>query len=212
MEPTEENLRAWEAGRRRRGELPPRSPGLPGAVRRALPDLADKRVLHLRCETGDQTVELARLGALVSGVDSSAEALAVARRRDPSIAWVQADVHSLPAELRRGRFDVVYSGAGATDAPDDLDGWAAGAAAGLRRGGVLIAHDTHPILACLDALLRWRDDYFAPGFPGLGRALTAVAAAGLVVRQLDEVRSLDPYRRRDARVPAEYVLVADKLR
>ena len=103
MEPTEHNRRAWDEIHRQRAEALAGERGLPLPVRHALADLADKRVLHLQCGTGDATAELAELGAVVTGVESSGQALEAARQRWPSILWVQADAQTLPGELRRSR-------------------------------------------------------------------------------------------------------------
>ena len=126
MEPTDRNRRAWDEVHRRRTVAMQGRLGLPAAVRAALGDLTGRRVLHLQCGTGESTGELAELGALVTGVDISSEALAVARERWPDIAWVESDVHDLPTQLRRGRFDLVYTGDGVLVWLFDLDTWAGG--------------------------------------------------------------------------------------
>ena len=201
MEPTDINRRAWdEVHRPRSGEAPTR---LPEVVERRLPDLAGKHVLHLGCGTGEATAELAGLGALVTGVDASAEAVAAARERAPAVAFVQGDPSQLPVELRRGRFDVVYSGIGG-----DLEAWAAGIAAALRSGGELIVHDEHPVLACLDDMLHWREDYFAPGGRRLGELVTALVSAGLAIESIEELPAHDPLLPQARRAPGELLLVA----
>ena len=106
MEPTERNRRAFDE---RHGRGTHARPGLPSIVRQTLRDLAKKRVLHLQCGTGEGAAELAELGAVVTAIDESAELLEAARERWPSILWVQGDVQALPSELRRRRFDLVYS-------------------------------------------------------------------------------------------------------
>src|SRR5690349_24131099 len=45
-----------------------------------LGDISGKRVLHLQCHIGPDTLSLARRGAVVSGLDFSKSALEVARR------------------------------------------------------------------------------------------------------------------------------------
>src|SRR5947208_2191562 len=150
MEPTEHNRRAWDEIHRRRTEALAGALGIPPAIRERLPGLEGRHVLHLMCATGESTAELVELGALVTGVDISSEALTVARERAPDAALIQADVHDLPIQLRRGRFDLVYTGGGVLHWLQDLHGWAQGIVSALRPGGELLLYDTHPISACVD--------------------------------------------------------------
>jgi predicted TPR repeat methyltransferase len=212
-----------------RGQL-----GLPDVVRGALGHVASKRVLHLQCATGESTAELANLGALVTGVDISEEALDVARERWPDIAWVQADVHELPSELTRARFDLVYTAQGVLVWLHDLRRWATGIARALKSGGDFLLYEEHPVAMCVDPSLRWRDDYFDESvlvnvgwehfalsgppateekherFWRLGQVVTAVAGAGLVVRQLEEYPGTSSFRRLAAKVPGSFILLARK--
>src|SRR5437868_2896300 len=228
MEPTEHNRRAWEERQRRRNAPEPAAPPLPPAVSERLPNLAGRHVLHLAAGNGSASRELARLGALVTAVDASAEDLAdLADDAAAGVAAVQADPQQLPLELRRGRFDLVYAGAGATSELHDLAAWTAGIAGALRPGGGLVLHEHHPVALCVDPLGRWREDYFegeianmtrdrielsaqpSHFFP-LGQVVTAIVAGGLAIRSLEELR---PERRwgppsPDERIPATYLLLA----
>ena len=201
MEPTQENVRAWEQLHRAREEA-----ALPVTVRERLPDVAGRHVLHLGCGAGAESVELAELGAFVTGVDLSEERLEVARPRSTAIAWVHADLHALPVELLRGRFDLVYTRA--LSAVRDPHAWAMGIAAALKPRGYLFLHARHPVLDCLDPSLRWREDYFA--WPGVGRIVTAAARAGLEIRRVEELPASE--RVHDRRVPSTLVVVAAKPR
>lgn len=204
MEPTERNRRAWDD--RHRGGAAER-PGLPQAVRDRLPDIAGKRVLHLGSATGEASAELKALGALVTGVESSPQALASARELEPAVAWVQTEPDALPTELRRGRFDLAYSAEGVLAGVGSLAAWAGGITAALRPGGELLVHDEHPVSACLDQFLHWRESYFEDGFWGVGQIVGALAEAGFAVRRLEE---LPGHRPRDARVPGELLIIATK--
>ena len=170
MEPTEHNLRAWEEAHRRPAAGGPADAGLPDPVKRSLASLSGKRVLHLQCGTGDATLELAALGAVVTGVDPSEAALDAARGRMPSIVWVHADPAALPAELRRSRFDLVYAGEGVLAEAADLGGFAAGIAAALRPGADLLLYEEHPVALCVDAMMHWRENYFADDIGSGGSA------------------------------------------
>ena len=122
MEPTEHNRRAFDdahGGRRSRR-------GLPAIVKATLGDLTSKRVLHLQSGAGEASAELAEHGAVVTAVDESEAMLDEARERWPKILWIHANAQALPGELRRARFDLVYSPEGGLARVTDLDAWVAG--------------------------------------------------------------------------------------
>jgi len=236
MEPTEHNRRAWDEVHRRRTEAMVGQLGIPAAVRERLPEIAGKHVLHLQCATGESTAQLVELGGLVTGVDVSSEAIAIAQERAPTAAFVQSDVQQLPLQLERGRFDLVYTGGGVFHWLQDLDAWARGVTSALKPDGTLLAYDDHPVSACVDMTGHWREDYFDEqplvstgwrhfelrGDPAqeqkherfwrLGQIVSAVADAGLVVRSLDEFPTIYKtyWREKDPRVPGQFVLIAVK--
>jgi SAM-dependent methyltransferase len=235
MEPTEQNRRAWDEVHPRRAEVLGGKLGLPAHVRRALADLSGKRVLDLQCGTGESAAELAELGATVTAVDISEQALAVARTKWPTILWVQGDVHALPRELRRGRFDLVYTGDGVVNWLHDLEDWADGIASALHVGGDFLLFDEHPVAQCVDGLMHWRESYFdertvvdvgwehfdLPGEPAheqkhtrfwrLGQIISALGRAGLGVRALEEYpQQSGNFRRQDARLPGTFLLHAQR--
>jgi SAM-dependent methyltransferase len=207
MEPTDTNLRAWEEAHRslRRGGG---RRGLPKPVRERLPDLEGRHVLHLGSGAGRETAALIGLGALVTGVDGSEETVRATRKRLPDAALVAADVQELPVELRRGRFDVVYSSWGTLALVSDLNRWATGIAAALRRGGVLLAYDEHPVAACLDQMLHWHESYF-DAWP-VSRVVEALLAAALTLERLEELPDPNRWGRREVRVPGDLVVIARK--
>ena len=207
MEPTDTNLRAWEEAHRslRRGGG---RRGLPKPVRERLPDLEGRHVLHLGCGAGRETAALIGLGALVTGVDSSEETVLAARKRLPDAALVAADVQELPVELLRGRFDVVYSSWGTLALVSELTRFAAGVAGALRRGGVLITYDEHPVAACLDQMLHWHESYFDT-WP-VGAVVEALLGAGLELERLEELPDPNRWGRREVRVPGDLIVIARK--
>ena len=213
MEPTDQNRQAWDEIHRERTDALGGQLGIPHTVSERLPNLKGKHVLHLQCGTGESSAQLAELGALVTGVDISAEATAAARERAPNAVFLEADVQQLPLQLQRGRFNLVYAGGG-IHSLDDLDAWAGGAASALKPGGLLLAYDDHPVSTCVDPASHWREDYFGGEFPQLGQIVTAIAAAGLTVRSLEEFSTIyETYvREKDPRVPGQFVLLAEKPR
>jgi 2-polyprenyl-3-methyl-5-hydroxy-6-metoxy-1,4-benzoquinol methylase len=110
-------------------------------------------VVHLQCHLGTDTLSLARLGAAgVTGVDLSPASLAEARKLAEAagtpIEYVEADVYSAPAVLRR-QFDLVYTGIGAICWLPSISRWAQTVSALLRPGGRLFVRDGHPVLNSL---------------------------------------------------------------
>jgi SAM-dependent methyltransferase len=234
VEPTDQNRKAWDEIHRRRTAAMEGQLGIPAPIRELLPDVSGKHVLHLQCATGESTAELVELGALVTAVDISTEALDVARERAPDVAFMHADVHELPLELHRGRFDLVFTGGGVLVWLHDLEAWAAGIASALRPGGTFLLYDSHPVSACLDHLGHWRDDYFDESIfveagwehfelPGpaanepkherhwrLEQVVDAVTGAGLQVTRLAEFQTLYKWMQRDRRVPWDFALLAEK--
>jgi 2-polyprenyl-3-methyl-5-hydroxy-6-metoxy-1,4-benzoquinol methylase len=207
MEPTEQNLRAWEdAHRSPSSALPRRTLG--DEVRAQLPALASKHVLQLACGDGGETAELAALGALVTAVDVPGTDLEAVRERAPTAALVHVDFEALPAELRRARFDVVFASVGSLDGVADLGAWATGIAGALKPGGVLVVNEHHPVADHLDAFLHWRGDYFAD--LTVGRLVAAVLGSGLHIRSFEELPPRHRTRPLEARPPEELLLVAAK--
>jgi ubiquinone/menaquinone biosynthesis C-methylase UbiE len=198
MEPTEHNRRAFDAMHRGRRL---RKPGLPPIVKATLGDLAGKRVLHLQCGSGEASAALAEQGAVVTAVDPSTQVLDEARERWPKILWIEARADALPAELRRGRFDLVYSPEGVLANLADLDAWARGLTEALHPRGELLVYDDHPVALCLDGLQRWHYDYFEEGFWRLGRVVTTLVRVGFGVEALEEYPG-------ERRVPGTFLLYA----
>jgi SAM-dependent methyltransferase len=206
--PTDQNREAWEA---RFGRAAEPAPGLPEAVRERLADVDGKHVLQLACGTGEATADLIALGALVSGIDPSEQALAVARERVPGAAFFQAELHEPPLQLRRRRFSVVYAGEGTLALAPDLDLLSAACAAVLRKDGRLVLCDRHPVLDCIDPVdLRWRESYFEEGRRRLGPIVTAILGTQLRLVELEELPPPPKGTggRHDPRIPATFLVQA----
>jgi SAM-dependent methyltransferase len=181
---------------------------LPPIVKQTLRDLTGKSVLHLYCGAGDASAELADAGAVVTAIDLDETILDANREQWPSILWIAADPQSLPANLRRARFDLVYSPEGSLVQLVDVDAWAAGIAASLRGHGELVVYDDHPVSLCVDGLLRWHADYFDDGVVRLGRLVTALVRAGFRVEALEEYPLDAAGRRHERGIPGSFLLYA----
>src|SRR3982074_3078152 len=77
-----------------------------------LGDISGKRVLHLQCHIGRDTLCLARRGAAVTGLDFSSGALNIARRLFDETGlkadFVEGTVDQAP-DLTPGPFDLVFT-------------------------------------------------------------------------------------------------------
>ena len=116
--------------------------------RRYLGDLTGQELLHLQCHIGTDPGSLARLGARVTGLDFSEEALTVAtdlaERCGVDATFVVGDVHQAPVILER-TFDMVYTGVGAIPWLPDIGAWAAVVSEMLRPGGRFHMTEGHPM-------------------------------------------------------------------
>ena len=139
--------------------LYPFEPKLLGPVR-------GKKLLHLMCGAGEDSVSWARLGAKVTGIDGAEKRLEYARQRAEGagvkIAFQRADTMKLP--FKPSSFDRVFAARGITCWIPDMAGWARGIARVLKPGGKFLLVDGHP-LTCIFELrknreLYVRDDYF----------------------------------------------------
>lgn len=122
-----------------------------------LGDVTGRRLLHLQCHFGKDTLSWARLGAEVTGVDFSAPAIETARRLSEESGtpgrFVLSELYDAPAVLPE-RFDIVYTGVGAINWLPDIRRWAQVVSGFLVPGGAFSMREGHPVLWSLD----WRDD------------------------------------------------------
>jgi demethylmenaquinone methyltransferase / 2-methoxy-6-polyprenyl-1,4-benzoquinol methylase len=80
------------------------------------------RVLDVCCGSGDLAIAAHEAGGEVTGVDFSERMLERARRKEPSITWVEADALALP--FAAGSFDAVTIGFGLRNLRDAAAGLA----------------------------------------------------------------------------------------
>jgi SAM-dependent methyltransferase len=135
-----------------------------------LGELRGRRLLHLLCNAGQDSLSLAALGAEVTGVDISDEAVERARRLSAESAiparFVRADAYDYLAGAP-GAFDLIYGGYGVICWLHDLAAFARLVAAALAPGGRFALVEFHPASNMLDA--DWR---LAHSYPAGGALLT----------------------------------------
>lgn len=147
-----------------------------------LGDLTGRTLVHLQCNAGQDTLCLARRGAVAHGVDLSDEAIRFARSlsADSGIpaTFEQAEVVDWLHRTER-RFDIAFSSYGAIGWLPDLGAWAAGVRRVLNPGGRLVLVEFHPLIWSWGPDLRpTKDDYFATT-PFLDPVSDYVAESGL---------------------------------
>ena len=134
-----------------------------------LGELRGKTLLHLQCNSGGDSVSLAGLGARVTGIDISDEAIASALRlagqTGARVRFERADLYDWLWEAPREgrRFDVVFASYGVVCWLPDLVAWAGGIAGVLEPGGCFVLVDFHPVADIFD-----RDGNHARDYPSGG--------------------------------------------
>jgi len=133
--------------------------------RELLGDVRGQRIAHLQCNSGEDSLSLAALGASVTGVDISDSAIAHAERlaaeSDIPARFDRADLYDWldAAGHRDERYDVVYTSYGVVCWLSDLDTWAAGIASILAPGGRFVMVEFHPFAATFDGSWTHRFPY-----------------------------------------------------
>jgi 2-polyprenyl-3-methyl-5-hydroxy-6-metoxy-1,4-benzoquinol methylase len=133
------DVAGWLEGRER----------LPEIDAAMLPVLEGKRLLHLQCHFGQDTLTLARRGAIVTGADISSRAIEraneLAKMASLQGTFVLSDVYGLPERLE-GQFDVVYTSWGTIGWLPDLQQWAGVLDHFLAPGGTFVLAEFHPVV------------------------------------------------------------------
>lgn len=144
------------------------------------------KLLHLQCHIGTDTISLARLGAVVTGLDFSSTALKIAKKfaqdAQTHVNWVQANVLDA-AKYFDTNFDVVYTSVGTIVWFEDLNCWAKQIYQLLNPGGIFFIKDGHPMLLSLDAdsaepVLTY--DYFPSGKAHCWHDSTSYVGEGII--------------------------------
>ncbi len=124
-----------------------------------LPDQSVKgrKLLHLQCHIGTDTLSWWRLGAVqVHGIDFSSNSLKyadeIAERAGADITYIQSDVRYAAQAMPKYHhyFDVIVTSVGTITWLPDLQDWADSIAYLLAPGGVFMIRDDHPFLFTLN--------------------------------------------------------------
>jgi SAM-dependent methyltransferase len=133
--------------------------------------LEGRSLVHLQCNSGGDSISLARLGASVTGVDLSDEAVSsaqsLAEKTGARATFEHADVYEWLEEASHEgrRFDVAFASYGVICWLPDLRSWAGGIADILRPGGCFVLIDFHPAADIFDRDWNHVSDYPSGGEP-----------------------------------------------
>ena len=144
-----------------------------------LGELEGRSLVHLQCNSGGDSISLARLGATVTGVDLSDEVVSSARdlaeKTGTRATFERADVCDWLEDASRDgrRFDVAFAAYGVVCWLSDLRRWAWGIANILNPGGRFVLVDFHPAADIFD-----RDWNHASDYPSGGESLLLEEGVG----------------------------------
>ncbi len=181
-----------------------------------LGDIRGKRLIHLQCNTGADTICLARMGATVTGTDLVPENIYYARKLAADCGVHDARfIESNTLELvdrHHEKYDIVYTTEGVLCWLPDLYLWARNVRHLLADNGFLYVLDSHPFYMIWDERRlpelavkypyfrkaadpdEWIGGYASPGRPAtnyswmytMGEIVTALSQAGLHIEWLHE--------------------------
>lgn len=118
-----------------------------------LGDVKEKKMLHLQCHFGLDSLCWARLGADVTGIDLSDEAINEAKKLNDetglSAKFICCNIYDIKKYLD-GKFDIVFTSYGVVGWLPDLDKWAEVIASYLNPGGIFYMAEFHPVVWMFD--------------------------------------------------------------
>ena len=118
-----------------------------------LGDVSGKRILHLQCHFGQDSLSLSRMGAKVTAVDFSEKSIQkakeIAKELEIDIKFVCSDIYDLPNNLS-GEFDIVFTSYGTVIWLPDTQKWANVIEHFLAPKGQFVFVDFHPVVWMFD--------------------------------------------------------------
>lgn len=123
-------------------------------VEEELGDVCGKKILHLQCNTGADSILLARKGAIVTGVDLVPENIYYARKLAEefglnNMEFIESDVLKL-MDVHQGEYDIVMTTDGVLGWLPDLNKWGEVVSHFLKEDGFFYLHDSHPFMLIFD--------------------------------------------------------------
>ena len=118
-----------------------------------LGEVKGKSMLHLQCHFGMDSLDWARRGAKVTGMDLSDTAIDEARKLNNELGldakFICCNLYDLEKNLDE-QFDIVFTSYGVIGWLPDLEEWARIAARYLKPGGIFYIAEFHPVVWMFD--------------------------------------------------------------
>jgi ribosomal protein S18 acetylase RimI-like enzyme/ubiquinone/menaquinone biosynthesis C-methylase UbiE len=119
-----------------------------------LGDIAGKEIIHLQCNTGADSISLARKGAMVTGIDLVPENIYYAKKlagelKVKNIEFVESDIMEL-TENHTKKYDIVFTSEGVLCWLPDLKKWGQTIRNLLKENGFFYILDSHPFYFVFD--------------------------------------------------------------
>ena len=132
-------------------------------IRHELGDIHGKKLIHLQCNTGADSILLARMGALVTGVDLVPDNIHYAEKMAgelgiEDIRFISSDVLKL-TETHHEQYDIVFTSEGVLGWLPDLQRWGEVVRSLLKSPGCLYVYDSHPFFMMFDEEKLGREIY-----------------------------------------------------
>ena len=112
-----------------------------------LGNVEGKELLHIQCHFGMDTLAWAHRGAIVTGVDFSQNAIALAKSLSEELnipgSFYSTDIYELLSVLD-GKFDIVFTSYGVLHGLPDIKRWGEIIAHFLKPGGIFYIVEDHP--------------------------------------------------------------------
>jgi len=113
----------------------------------AIGNIKGKKILHLQCHFGQDSISLARMGAEVTAVDFSEVAIIEAKKTSHQMSipvnFIECDVLNLDVEKK---FDIIFSSYGVIGWLPDLNKWAETISKHLKKDGLFLLTEFHPFI------------------------------------------------------------------
>lgn len=118
-----------------------------------LGNVKGKKILHLQCHFGQDSISMSRMGAEVTGIDLSDKAIEqarqIAKETNSSAKFICCNIYDLPEHLNE-QFDIVFTSYGTIGWLPDLNKWANIIARFLKPGGRFVFVEFHPVVWMFD--------------------------------------------------------------